>query len=239
MGRRAGRGRRRRSRRARCIVETFTFSVLQGETSSVQVGTLTSRPPRSNFRPLWMEVEVCGYQPGSASQPGWLAPVGCQIGFRQESNGNYVSTSRLLLATSTPKKLRTRYPRSADWWPYNITPSMTIADIHAVCVGPTGPAGTIGYLRGIGRLGLIVQEEMCVTGCPSLGSHPPLDRAPSVVQSVASWVDEVDKEIPLPTSFKTPSESICLDFSFLDLGPEPCSSHRVSADNDRTLNSMV
>lgn len=161
--------RRRSQNRARGIIETFTFSVIQGNVTSVLVSTLTSRPPRSNFRPIWFEVEVCGYQPGSSSTSGWLAPVGCQIGFRQESDGNYVSTSRLVLAGAAPKKVRVRYPRSSDWWPWNVTDSAILADISAVCVGPTVDSSTKGYLRGIGRLMLIVQEEECASSCPAIG----------------------------------------------------------------------
>lgn len=162
------RNRQRRSR-PRGIIETFTFSVLQGNSTSVLVSTLTSRPPRSNFRPVWFEVEVCGYQPGSASLPGFLAPVGCQIGFRQESDDNYASTSRLILTGATAVKVRTRYPRSADWWPYNTDPKNVVADINAVCVGPTTSSSTPGYLRGIGRMLIILQEEDCATSCPSIG----------------------------------------------------------------------
>lgn len=171
--RRGRRRNRRRGNRSRGIVETFTFSIINGNSADVLVSTLTSRPPRSNFRPIWLEVDVCGYQPGTSAQAGFLAPVGCQLGFRSESDGTYCSTSRLVLAGAASRKVRTYYPRSADWWPWNVVGSTVICSISAVCVGPT--SNTSGYLRGIGRLLLIVQEEQCISDCPAIGDviNPP------------------------------------------------------------------
>lgn len=199
MGRRNGKLRRRngtrRNSNRRGIIETFTFSVMQGSTTSVLVSTLTSRPPRSNFRPVWLEVEVVGYQPGTSSASGWLAPVGCQIGFRSESDGNYASTSRLVLAGATPRKIRTRYPTSSDWWPWNITLSTVIADISAVCVGPSVNSANPGYLRGVARMLIIVQEEQCATSCPAIG-HP-FDGPPP---SPGPWRQEPQPEEQSPSS---------------------------------------
>lgn len=162
-------GRRNRGRLPRLVIDNFTFSTIQGNVSTVPRSLLSSLPPSSNFRPLWFEVEVCGYQPGSTSTSGWLAPVGCQIGFRSEADGTYTSNSRLMLAGATPKRLRVYYPRSADWYPWNLASSTTIADITAVCVGPTVDSNTKGYLRGIGRIAFHVQEESVTAACPSIG----------------------------------------------------------------------
>lgn len=157
----------RRQGRTRGIIETFTFSVLQGNTSKVLKSTITSLPPRSNFRPVWLEVEVCGYSPGSSSEPGYMGPVGCQLNFIGYPVASYCSTSRLCLAGSSPRKVRTYYPRSSDWMPYNLADTVGLADISAVCVGKL--ADTSGYLRGVGRMMLIVQEEVCANACPAIG----------------------------------------------------------------------
>lgn len=168
MAPRRRRGNRRRSsRRGRGILEVFTFSLIQGNSTQVLKSTLTSLPPRSNFRPVWFEVEVCGFEPGTSTLPGFAGPVGCQLNFYGYPVASVCSTSRLVLAGASPRKVRTYYPRSADWFPYNLAETQVVAEISAVCVGKTSTNN--GYLRGVGRLMLIVQEETCANACPSIG----------------------------------------------------------------------
>lgn len=193
------RNRRNRGRGSRQIIETFTFSTQQGTTAVIKRSTITSLPARCNWRPVWFEVEVCGFQPGTNTLPGYLAPVGCQIGFRNESDGTYCSTSRLIITGANPMRLRTYYPPSADWHAYNASPDTSLADINAVCVG-THAADVPGFLRGIGRMAFKVQEENCAVGCPSLSvvSH---------VSSAPAAPDASGLEISRPSSPPTSASS--------------------------------
>lgn len=211
------RGRGGRNRRPP-IIENFTFSALQGNEVDITVGTLSSRPPRCNFRPLWFEVQVCGYQPGSSSTSGWLAPVGCQLACRSEADGVFCATSKLVMCASVPRKIRVYYPRSADWYPWNVTDSTIMFTIIAVCIGPTVDSNTKGYLRGVGRVACVYQEEYATSACPALGD---------IVDDHRTWAEICDDEIPLhprpvaasrsSTTTSSTCDSVAIDLSFLDL----------------------
>lgn len=161
------RGGRRGGRTLR-YEEVFTFSVNNGATTSVQVGTLGNRPPRSNFRPVWFEVEAREpWVPATATLPGYYAPGSIQITLNgPRETGDSVAVSNLCLLGSTPRRVRVHYPPSADWWPWNNVSSDVVATIDAVCVGTTSP-GT-AFVRGIGRIMVQVSVEDIATPCPSV-----------------------------------------------------------------------
>lgn len=223
---RGGNSRGRGGRNRRPLIDNFTFSLLQGNEMDVKVANISSRPPRCNFRPLWLEVQVCGYQPGSSSTSGWLAPVGCQLACRSEADGVYCATSKLIACAAVPRKIRVYYPRSADWYPWNISDGTTLFTIIAICIGPTVDSNTKGYLRGVGRVAMIYQEEYATAGCPALGD---------IVEEHRTWAEICDAELWHPRPVAAASQrrrstdndrastsacsldSVAIDLSFLDL----------------------
>lgn len=166
-------GRKKRSRRGRRgtaglrFIETFTFSVQNGFVSEVKVSTLANRPPRSNFRPIWFEVEVVQpWVPATGSIPGYFAPGAIQLSIRSPAEqGDRVAVSPLTVLGSAPRRVRVSYPASADWYDWNTQGLNVVATIEAVCTGPITP-GT-GYIRGIGRMLCAVQTEDSGTICPT------------------------------------------------------------------------
>lgn len=149
--------------------EVFTFSVPNGTVSSITVGTLANRPPRSNFRPIWLEATAQGFVPGTNERPGYYYPVGLQLAFAEgnpQSAVVYVATSQLALGRAT---VRLRYPQSADWRSFDLPSGSVVGEIRAVCVGPPNSAGTTpGYLRGVARMYIALQPEEVVASCPTL-----------------------------------------------------------------------
>lgn len=174
---------RRKNRRGpkMCFEEAFTFSVEAGHSITVLNSTLSNRPPRSNFRPLWLDVEVCGFVPSTAAaEPTSFEPIGCQIAIVYGSIGstsNAVSVSPIKLVTNTPRRIRVRNRPQEDWITFDQPPSTQIASISAVCVGSPG-TGATGYLRGVARMRFSIQSEVVVPSCPTL-THLCSDSAPS------------------------------------------------------------
>lgn len=152
--------------------EVFTFSVIAGNTTQVTVGTLANRPPRSNFRPLWMQAEVASFVPADDATPATFSPVAFQMEFVAGSNaagtGNASSTSRLILATTTPRRTRVRYPVSEDWYTFNQQDSTLVANLSAVCIGRPGSATSTVYVRGVITMRVLVQREVSGTACPAV-----------------------------------------------------------------------
>jgi len=163
----------RRSRPARRNVrggrnqyrENFTFSITPGFTSNVTVATLGNRPPRSNFRPISFSITATtAYVPPTTTLPGYYVPAALQILFMNPS-GEYVSTSGQLALGTNPRRLSVRYPRSADWWPYNNIATDTVAVIDCVCLG-TVPQNAV--VRGTAQIRLAISQEIIVPTCPTL-----------------------------------------------------------------------
>jgi len=165
MARRRAARRRRAAPHRSTVVENFTFTVESGTISNVLVRVLGNRPPRSNFRPLWFEVEACAYIPGSGDPT--FSPVAMQLTMSSEDDGSYVATSPLKLVNNLPVRLRVQQPRSSDWWAYNTKSDTVVCSVHAVCAGKP-PTENKVFLRGIGRVGLLVQEEVTVATCPAV-----------------------------------------------------------------------
>lgn len=169
----------RRSRRGRgnsqqaqgFYIEVFTFSVEAGHTANVTVATLADRPPRSNFRPRWMECEFSSYVPGSSTLPASYTPVGFQFYLTTGSNtgggADSASTSRLRLASTTPRTSRIHNPVSADWYEWNQVSTTLVAQLSAVCIGSPGTPNVSAYVRGVCRMRIDVQTETSATACPT------------------------------------------------------------------------
>lgn len=184
--RRPGKNKRNRA----FYYESFTFSLSIGGVTTITVGTLAERPHRCNFRPLSMKISATGaYVPGTASTPGYYAPVGIQAWFMEGQAKN--ATSGIKTLSQNPKTITVRYPRSADWLSYDLDESTGVAQIEAVCIGPAGTA--TGYVRGTVTMKIALQPEIVAAGCPKFLTD---DKPPS---PPLSWADEVDLEIPLGT----------------------------------------
>lgn len=170
------RGRRQRRPRVLAYEEVFTFSVTNGMVTTISVGTLANRPPRSNFRPIRFEVTARGFVPGTESRAGYEVPIGVQLAFAEgnpDSAVVYVATSQLRLAPAT---LSLRYPSSADWRSFDLSSSAVVGEIRAVCVGRPGSAEPTAYLRGTARMFIALQPEEIVASCPTLlVDDPPRD----------------------------------------------------------------
>lgn len=173
--RKGGRRRRRSGLQADgAYTEVFTFSVQAGNTTSVTVGTLANRPPRSNFRPLWMSAEVASFVPASSdgTVPATFTPIAFQMEFVAGSNaagtGNASSTSRLILATTTPRRTRIRYPVSEDWYTFNQQANTLVANLTAVCIGRPGSSTSTAYVRGVITMRVLIQREVSGSQCPSV-----------------------------------------------------------------------
>lgn len=165
------RTRRRRSNRQVRLsyLEQFTFSTTFGATSTITRATLTSLPQRTNFRPIWFEVEACTFvPPTSTSSTFGSAPCAMQLQFLEGGTPSIavtVNVSRCVPCGPIPRRLRLHYPRSADWRSYDALQTEQLCSINAVCIGSTG--GGSGYLRGIGRILFALQQEEVVPTCPT------------------------------------------------------------------------
>lgn len=146
--------------------ENFTFSVELGATVSVTVATLGNRPPRSNFRPIRAVVTAAtAYVPATQSHPGFYVPASLQFVYRAPGEGDYIGTSNLMVLGANPVTITQRYPSTGAWWPYNNTPSESIMDISAVCMGRAGNSEP-AYIRGVVHLYVALQPEVIVSTCP-------------------------------------------------------------------------
>jgi len=172
-------GRRRQGRRrggqqaVGFYIEVLTFSVEIGNTATILVSTLADRPPRSNFRPKWMEVEYASFVPGTTSLAPSFTPVGFQFALGYGANvtvGGLAQdkVSRLRLATTAPKKERIHTPVSAQWFSYQTTGTTEVAILTAVCVGVPAGSESTAYVRGICRIGFQLQEEDSASTCPTM-----------------------------------------------------------------------
>jgi len=168
----------RKQRGSSAYTEEFTFSVEAGNTAVITVGTLANRPPRSNFRPLWMDCDFSGFVPGTDTIPASFTPVGFQIalgyGTQQGLSGTlYESqTSRVRLASTSPQRVRIHVPRSYDWLSWNTISTTEIGNLTAVCIGrPSGSTST-SFIRGVARIRCQLQTEVIASSCPTyLESH--------------------------------------------------------------------
>lgn len=188
--------------------EAFTFSVQNGASTYVTIATLANRPPRSNFRPVWLEVEACGYVPSSsATEPASFAPVGIQIGIAYGSVGssvpNEISVSPIHTVTNVPRRVRVFNRRSEDWITFDQPANTNIAVITAVCTGSVG-TDTSAYLRGTARMRFAIQTEAVASACPtyhlSSDDNRPL-RPPTAVEeldltSLCSDISKISEGLP-------------------------------------------
>jgi len=201
--------------------EEFTFSVEAGNTATVYVSTLGNRPPRSNFRPMWLECEFCAFVPGTEAIPSSYSPVGFQValgfGTQVSQSGLYESiTSRVRLASTTPQHVRIRTPRSYDWLAWNTASLTEIASLTAVCIGrPSGSTSSV-FVRGVCRLKCAIQTEVIASTCPTYveshggGEHGEERRAAATQRM---WSSDNDRALTPACSV----DSVAIDLSFLDL----------------------
>jgi len=188
---RRSRGQRRSSQRANgYYIEVFTFSVQAGNTANVTVATLADRPPRSNFRPRWMEVEFSSFVPGTATLPASFTPVAFQFSLDTGSNSvglpNSDATSRLRLASTTPRVQRITNPVSADWYSWNQGETTLVATLSAVCIGLPAGSGSTSFVRGVCRLHIDVQIEVSATSCPALSYVEAHDVSSEIIPLIPS-----------------------------------------------------
>lgn len=180
-----GRNRRGRRRTGRSggqganggYTEVFTFSVEAGHTAEVLVSTLGNRPPRSNFRIAWMEVEFTSFVAGTGSLPATFTPVAFQCslgeGTQQGSTGLYQeATSPLRLASTAPRRVHVRAPVSMAWFSFDTAERTAIGNLTAVCIGRPADASSTSYIRGVARIRVQLQTETSASTCPTyLESH--------------------------------------------------------------------
>lgn len=159
--------RSRRSRRRRLhatVIENFPFTVEAGTQSNITVRVLANRPPRSNFRMQWFEIQAVSYIPGSGDPT--TSPVAVQITLNAENDGECVAVSAPVLLGPQPRRVRLRQPPSTDWNAYNLSEASILGSIRAICVGPPPTSSHAVYVRGLARCGLLCQEEVSAIACP-------------------------------------------------------------------------
>lgn len=150
-------------------MEEFTFSVLSGASAFVSVATLANRPPRSAFRPLWMEVEFASFVPGSSTVPATFTPVGFQASFGTGgAQGDATSVAPLRLASTTPQRVRVHNHAPEDWYAYSSAASTQVATLTAVCIGTPSGSGSSAYVRGVVRMKVAVTLEVSASACPTV-----------------------------------------------------------------------
>lgn len=151
--------------------EQFTFSVQVGYITSVEKSTLGGLPKNTNFRPMSMIIEATGaYVPGkmAGTTPivGFFAPAAVQAWFCE--NGAKNATTRVLPVGPHPRKIHLKWPRSGDWFSYDINSDSKVAEIEAVCIGPVGDSSQQGYIRGTVRMKIQLSHELIAPACPTL-----------------------------------------------------------------------
>lgn len=164
---------RRGNRRTYAYEEVFTFSVGAGFVTSIMYSTLANRPPRCNFRPVWLDVKAVGFVPGTSTRPPGNEPIGFQLVFQEGGSGTTVdiACSDIQIAASTPAHLRLHYPRSGDWRSYDLPATTNVAQIRAVCIGKSGSSD--GFLRGVARMRIALNPENVAVVCPALLTQDP------------------------------------------------------------------
>lgn len=206
---------RRSSRRRRnttlAYEEEFTFSIPLGSSVTVTKATLSSLPPSTNFRPIWLKVyALAPFVPGTATRPGYNAPGGLQVIFMEGAAKN--ANSGLIALGSSPKSVTLRWPTSADWFSYDINNDTGIALIEGVCIGPAATDSSQAYIRGTARMRIRLQREIIVPACPTM---LPIDPAPSTSQEEGYSERPGRETIQSPLLVKTLEASIS-DLSIVD-----------------------
>lgn len=163
--RRRRRGKGGGRRKGYVYEESFTFSITNGNYTTVTKGTLGGLPGRCNFRPISVIIEASGlYVPASTSLPGYYAPGAIQAWF-QEGAAKSTVTGIIELGPN-PRKVHLKYPRSGDWLSYDLNATTGIMGIEAVCIGPSNPNST-GYIRGTCRIKIQLSHELVAAACPT------------------------------------------------------------------------
>lgn len=173
---RAPRNRRRRNRRGGRsrmeYSESFSFSIEVGKSINITVANLANRPPRSNFRPISMTVSaITAYIPPNVdySHFGAFIPSAIQLNFGETVPGSSstffsASTGPRVLGM-TPSNVTLWYPRSEDWYSYQVNSATRIATIDTVCLGNSSIAA---YVRGICHFRVRIGPEVVEPTCPTL-----------------------------------------------------------------------
>lgn len=193
------------------IRENFTFSISPGSSSNILVATLGNRPPRSNFRPLSFTVSAAtAYVPPTSTLPGYYVPAALQLLLLTPS-GEFCSTSGQQSLGSNPRRLTVRYPRSADWYPYNNVGTDVVAVIDCVCLGTTPSTAVV---RGTAQIRLSVSQEVVVPTCPTVHL---MNSGPS--PSHINQNDNPSNVLALPST----SQPLALDASLVEVSSDESS----------------
>lgn len=162
---------RPRNIRAMGFEEAFTFSVQLGHVVDVTISVISNRPPRSNFRPIVALVEFSpSYTPATSSTPGYYSPGALQFSWCDCSSSVAIanSTTGVVTATSGARRVSLRYPRSADWFDWDLAGASIVATINNVCIGAPGPSTATSYIRGTVRMRFRVGAEVIAPSCPAI-----------------------------------------------------------------------
>lgn len=150
--------------------EFLTFSVALGATQNITIANISTRPSRCNLRPLVLSVTAqTAYIPAlpNDSLGGYFAPSAISLLLTAGPNGgDTAATSRPQVLGCNPRTVTVRYPKSADWYPYDKSTSTVIARIEAVCLGNPG-TNVVGYIRGTLHLRYQFSYEILIASCPS------------------------------------------------------------------------
>lgn len=172
--RRRSRGRRNRGRRRGNSFhvgdEFLTFSVKLGATQNIQLGNISTRPAKTNFRILWARAEaIMAYRPGLANDAlaGYYVPSALDIQLLDPGT-NTVATSRPRVLGMSPRQVYCHYPTSGDWYSYQATTSKAIATINAVCLGNVRTGGGDAYVRGTLHIRYQFSYEVLTATCPAV-----------------------------------------------------------------------
>lgn len=202
------RGRSRRRSSGHIADEYLTFACNLGSTQKFTIANISTRPKSTNFRPIFACLE-CTMPVSLAMANGDFAPSlipgGVDIQLFDPS-GKTVATSRPRTLSALTSRVFVRYPRSGDWFAYDVSAAVPLGQFSALCFGTTG-ATTIGQsLRGLLHIRYAFSFEILTAVCSYQHLGP------------LNWAEEVDREIPLVEADRQSScPSICLDFSFLDI----------------------
>lgn len=159
--------RSRRSYQGPSYYELLPFNVKSGSQIQLKISDLKARASSLNFKPLWARIQFSRVFAGTSGTPSAL-----QCAFLGPE-GEVNSMSPVHICGSVPQYLNIKYPRSADWWPYNNVPAEILFQLHCICLGGDSTSHSEGIV-GMITMKIATQLPMVPMVCPKV-LRPPSD----------------------------------------------------------------
>lgn len=168
--RKQGRRGIRRARRGgrRVYIERITFSLKVGSTTNITISNLKSKPTNCNYRPLAVIAHCATVVPTIASdaRAGYYSPAAIQVDF-YGPEGKMCASSAPQVIYPQGRRVRCRYPRSADWWDVATAGSTILAKVTAICLGNNKIGDEADqYVQGIFNIPVAFGPEIMAGTCP-------------------------------------------------------------------------